>query len=297
MTARYWPRMAAACSPGDQALGLPAGEPRRAARPAGGGRRAAGGVHGAECGRVGGARVGIGTQPGWPVRPTCWAVMRRRFGSAGGPRSRARRSMRCARSARLWHRPMASSYAVRASSSRPARASSSARAAGSRWPGSVQSVEQPEPGQRAVRLGDGHRPVEPDHGGAGQLLELAVAVGDPRPVRGRRRGAMACSAAISACRRYGAGGASASGVSSATASSISSACHRARSWSGEQHHRAVVARGRRAGSAGAASARAARRARSVRRTPPAAPRAAPAPAGSPRAATSGAQHVAAGAGA
>ena len=44
-------------------------------------------------------------------------------------------------------------------------------------------------------------------------------------------GAIACSAAISAWRRYGAGGAPASGVSSSTASSISVRCHRDRSWS------------------------------------------------------------------
>jgi hypothetical protein len=45
-------------------------------------------------------------------------------------------------------------------------------------------------------------------------------------------GAMACSAAISACTRYGVAGSSTCGVRTSRASVISSACQRARSWSG-----------------------------------------------------------------
>ena len=48
--------------------------------------------------------------------------------------------------------------------------------------GQLQALEQREPGLGSVGLRYGDRSVEPDDWRAGEVVELAVARGDPRPV-------------------------------------------------------------------------------------------------------------------
>ena len=152
--------------------------------------------------------------------------------------------------------------------------------AGQPVPGQLQAFEQREAGVRSVGLGDGDRAVEPDDGGAGRAARARGSARRCATSRCPRRfRAMACSAAISAWRRYGVPGACAHGVSRATASSISACVPRVAVLVGQQYQSA------------AASTRASRRecwssirasSESSSRVCRARPRGAPAPAGSPR---------------
>ena len=87
--------------------------------------------------------------------------------------------------------------------------------AGQPVPGSSSAVEGAQPGVRAVRLGHGDGPVEPDDG---RVARAPRSSSYRATMRGQSVasgcGAIACSAAISACRRYGVPGAAAWGVSS-----------------------------------------------------------------------------------
>ena len=63
-------------------------------------------------------------------------------------------------------------------------------------------IHQGEPRRGAVAHRDRHRAVELDHRRWIDLEQHVVQAGDLRPVRLRRRGACACSAAIAACTAY-----------------------------------------------------------------------------------------------